>query len=186
MSEARSRRQGLLVVGRRVPRWPECHTPDWVSKQGIHLRTRAAETGLRRGRALQERPGPGCVAARERAALERLRPMSAAGSALLGEERAAVNRSMSATRHHHRFGRAVHLAPTALKADISAFPCIASRWNKWLGYFYYPITPAFYWKKADALYPIVKKVIVTELQAEPWPSLSVRSRIRRSPSNTNP
>jgi hypothetical protein len=38
MSEAAHRgAKVLLVVGRRVPRWPECHTPEWVSKQGIKI-----------------------------------------------------------------------------------------------------------------------------------------------------
>jgi hypothetical protein len=60
--------------------------------------------------------------------------------------------------------------PTAANADVLGISMYRTTWNKWLGYFYYPVTPAFYYKKALAIYPIVKKVIVTELQAEPWPS----------------
>lgn len=31
----------VLAVGRRLPRWPECHTPDWASKLDIEKRNQA-------------------------------------------------------------------------------------------------------------------------------------------------
>jgi hypothetical protein len=59
---------------------------------------------------------------------------------------------------------------TGFYADVLGISMYRASWNKWLGYFFYPITPGFYVDKADAISPLVKKVIVTELQAEPWPS----------------
>ena len=45
LSEAKKRNAGvILVVGRRVPRWPECHTPRWA--QGLSWDEQKAELPL--------------------------------------------------------------------------------------------------------------------------------------------
>jgi hypothetical protein len=41
-------------------------------------------------------------------------------------------------------------------------------WNKYLGELYWPVTPMYYTERLDAISPVVKKVVVSELQAEPW------------------
>lgn len=162
----------LLVIGRRVPRWPECHTPEWVSKQGIKfedqelLKLVAAEVEHFKN-----------APALEAWQLENEPLLSVFGECpppnpeLLGKERDLL-KSID-TAHPIVITDSGELSvwlPTALHADVLGISMYRITWNKWFGYFYYPITPAFYWKKADALYPIVKKVVVTELQAEPWPS----------------
>jgi len=162
----------LLVVGRRVPRWPECHTPDWVAKQGIGfedqqlLKLVAAEVEH-----FKDAPALDSWQLENEPLLGVFGECPPPDPALLGRER-SVLKSID-TRHPVVITDSGELSiwlPTALKADVLGISMYRVTWNQWFGYLYYPITPAFYWKKADALYPIVKKVIVTELQAEPWPS----------------
>jgi hypothetical protein len=173
MSEAQKRgAKVLLVVGRRVPRWPECHTPDWVSKQGLKfenqqlLKLVAAEVEHFKGS-----PALDSWQLENEPLLGVFGECPPPDPALLVEER-NVLKSIDST-HPVVITDSGELSiwlPTGIKADILGISMYRVTWNKWFGYFYYPITPAYYWKKADALYPIIKKVIVTELQAEPWPS----------------
>jgi len=162
----------LLVVGRRVPRWPECHVPDWVAKQGIAaedkqlLKLVAAEVDH-----FKNAPALDSWQVENEPLLGIFGECPPPNAALLGQE-VHLLKSID-TKHPVVITDSGELSiwlPTALKADVLGISMYRVTWNKWLGYFYYPITPAFYWKKAEALYPIVKKVIVTELQAEPWPS----------------
>jgi len=173
MNEAQKRdAKVLLVVGRRVPRWPECHTPEWVAKQGIKFEDREL-LKLVASEVEHFKSAPALDAWQ----LENEPLLSVFGECppsdpqLLTEERNALK--AIDTLHPVVITDSGELSvwlPTALTADVLGISMYRVTWNQWLGYFYYPITPAFYWKKADALYPIVKKVIVTELQAEPWPS----------------
>ena len=54
--------------------------------------------------------------------------------------------------------------------DIVGTTMYKKVWFRQLGiYIYYPLPPTFYWRKAQLIEKIFnKKVIVTELQAEPW------------------
>jgi hypothetical protein len=173
MSEANARgAKVLLVVGRRVPRWPECHTPEWVSKQGLKfenselLKLVSAEV-----KHFKDAPALDSWQLENEPLLGVFGECPPPDPELLGQER-NVLKSID-TVHPVVITDSGELSvwlPTALKADILGISMYRVTWNKWFGYFFYPVTPAFYWKKAEALYPIVKRVIVTELQAEPWPS----------------
>ncbi len=162
----------LLVIGRRVPRWPECHTPEWVSKQGIKfedqqlLQLVAAEV-----KHFKNAPALDSWQLENEPLLSVFGRCPPSDPELLGEEQKLVKALDAA--HPIVITDSGELSvwlPTGLKADVLGISMYRITWNKWFGYFYYPITPAFYWKKADALYPLIKKVIVSELQAEPWPS----------------
>ena len=53
-------------------------------------------------------------------------------------------------------------------ADILGISTYRIVWSKFIGYFYWPITPNVYRRRAVAVKTIVPKIIVSELQAEPW------------------
>jgi hypothetical protein len=60
---------------------------------------------------------------------------------------------------------------SARLADVIGTSLYRTVWNKYLGYWRYPLPPAFYRLHADLImryYP-VRQVIISELQAEPWP-----------------
>ena len=173
LSEAQKRNAKiLLVVGRRVPRWPECHTPKWISEQGMAVEERellklvAAEVEY-----FKNAPALEAWQLENEPLLNLFGVCPQGNPRLLGEERRVLKEID--TTHPVVITDSGELSiwlPTALKADVLGISMYRSSWNKWMGYFYYPVTPAFYWKKAEALFPIIKKLIVTELQAEPWPS----------------
>ena len=53
-------------------------------------------------------------------------------------------------------------------ADILGVSTYRIVWSRFTGYFYWPITPRIYRDRAAAVASLVEKVIVTELQGEPW------------------
>lgn len=162
----------ILAIGRRVPRWPECHTPTWVTDKGLKFENQQllalikAETEH-----FKNAPALENWQLENEPLLDVFGRCPPADPTLLGQER-QVLKAIDA-KHPVVITDSGELSfwlRTALKADTLGISMYRITWSKTLGYFFYPITPAFYWHKADALYPIVKKVIVTELQAEPWPS----------------
>jgi hypothetical protein len=162
----------VLSIGRRVPRWPECHEPQWILKRGLKAEEKqlldlvSAEVAH-----FKDAPALEYWQLENEPLLDVFGKCPPSNLALLGEER----RVLKAIDTSHPViitdsGELSFWIRTALKADVLGISMYRITWSKTLGYFFYPVTPAFYWRKADALYPIVKKVIVTELQAEPWPS----------------
>jgi hypothetical protein len=173
MNEANKRgAKVILAIGRRVPRWPECHAPQWVSQQGLKAEDKqllalvAAEAEHFKGA-----PALEYWQLENEPLLDVFGHCPPSSPDLLSEER-RVLKAMDTT-HPIVITDSGELSlwlRTALRADVLGISMYRVTWSKTLGYFFYPITPAYYWRKADALYPIVKDVIVTELQAEPWPA----------------
>ena len=52
--------------------------------------------------------------------------------------------------------------------DVLGVSMYRVTWNSFWGYFYYPLPPLHYQKKAELIASLVDEVIVTELQVEPW------------------
>ena len=61
-------------------------------------------------------------------------------------------------------------------SDILGFSLYRKSWNQTLGYVIYPIPPEFYTLRAHLIRDLGKKVIISELQAEPWFSESIASQ----------
>ena len=73
--------------------------------------------------------------------------------------------------------------------DIIGTTMYKKVWFRQLGtYIYYPFPPTFYWRKANLIKKIFnKKVIVVELQAEPWgPKLLYDSPLKEQEKTMNP
>ncbi|OIO47108.1 MAG: hypothetical protein AUJ31_00400 [Parcubacteria group bacterium CG1_02_39_15] len=162
----------LLVIGMKTGRWPECHIPSWAKNlsqekqqeivlnlvKRIILRYRGSETIW----AWQvenepffpfgECPWVDKNFLKEEIGLVKtldlqLRPVVVSDS---GEGSFWIAAA--------RFG------------DIIGTTMYKKVWFRQLGaYIYYPLPPVFYWRKAQLIEKIFdKKVIVGELQAEPW------------------
>jgi len=162
----------LLVVGRRTPRWPECHTPSWAAMLGLERQNeRVLELVRREVERFKSAPAVVGWQVENEPLLDVFGVCPPGDVALLGKERRIVKeldpgRPVVITDS----GELSLWLPAGLYADVLGISMYRVTWNRWLGYFYYPITPAFYQRRASALFPIIKKVIITELQAEPWPS----------------
>lgn len=163
----------ILAVGRRLPRWPECHDPPWLEpldppaiREAQLAYVRATVEHLRRSPAIiawqveneafltvfGECPLPDPDLIRDEVALVRSlddRPIVMTESGELSTWR--------------------HAAALADVVGISIYRVTYTPLLRRLGYLPYPLTPGFYRSRAD-LFALIsgKRTIVTELQMEPW------------------
>lgn len=166
----------ILVVGKRVPRWPECHIPEWANgrsqdEQEAALKNAIIKTVERYKYsdavvAWQVENEPFLVLFGE------CPPLRAAD---LDAEIALVKlldplKPVIVTDS----GELSVWLPAYKRADIFGTTMYRSVWSDhispYIGYFTYPLPPQFFWLKANisrALYGD-KPIIVSELQAEPW------------------
>ncbi len=160
----------ILAVGRRLPRWPECHDPSWLSslnaaeERDAQLSyVRAAIEHLRSSRAIAawqvenepffksfgECPPPDAGLVRDEIALVRSldpRPVVVTES---GE--------LSTWRH------------AAALADVVGVSLYRITHSSVTGYMPYLLTPNFYAMHADLVALLTgKRTVITELQMEPW------------------
>lgn len=159
-----------LAVGRRAPRWPECHEPVWTRSLPEH-EVQDAELRMVRHvvNAFMEHPSL------ERWQVEN-EPFLGTFGNCPAPDRGFIVKVVDAVRTadpQHRIlmtdsGELGGWVEPAANADILGVTMYRLTWNKYIGYFAYPLSPTFYKKKAQIVKPFVDDVIVSELQAEPW------------------
>jgi hypothetical protein len=158
----------ILAVGRKLPRWPECHAPAWTASMDEALvRTRILamiETVVTR-----YKDEPAIVAWQ----VEN-EPLFEFGICP-PPDRDFLKREVSVVRALDRrpiviteSGELSSWLRTATLADTLGISTYRVVWSKFIGYFFWPITPEYYARKFRAVSPFVDDAIVTELQAEPW------------------
>ena len=158
-----------LAVGRKLPHWPECHDPAWVTELKpweLDERLMAMITQV----VTHYRGNPIIV----RWQLEN-EPMFGYGDCpppnwhRLVRERDLL-RSLDPTRPIllTDSGELSSWWETAGLADEQGTTMYRVTWNSLFGYFSYPWPPRYYRLKAALISPFVKRVVVSELQMEPW------------------
>lgn len=162
----------ILSVGKKLPRWPECHEPDWVKQlpddQKVEVRLKMIENTINHFKdfsaikiwQVENEPlfyfGDQCpkidreILKKEIALVKSLdqRPVLVTDSGELG--------------------RWIPTATTG--ADIFGTTMYRIVHNPTTGYFKYPLPPAFFRIKAGILNTFAKPqgILGVELQAEPW------------------
>ncbi|MBI4714282.1 endo-1,4-beta-xylanase [Candidatus Uhrbacteria bacterium] len=166
-----------LVVGTKVPRWPECFVPDWAesldpNEQQSHALKMIAQVVNRY---------------KNSAAIERWQvenepffPFGICSAITLSQfqERVDLVRSLDPTRPI-QITVSGEISPwknEARAADILGISMYRLTWNDLFGYFIYPLTPEYYFTRAQFVGNSVERVIVSELQAEPWFPEPIESR----------
>jgi len=176
--EAAKRNVSVIpVLGKRVPRWPECHVPEWAKTYSKEDQ----QEGVRR--VIFE-------------TVERYKHLKAISAWQVENEpflryfgicppldREAFDREIEFVRFLDPTrpivvtdsGELSVWLPAAKRADIFGTTMYrivwSERWSPYLGYITYPLPPKFFWLKANlvhALYGGDKPITVSELQAEPW------------------
>lgn len=157
-----------LVVGRKVPRWPECYIPDWAERLAPVYQNQALldylENVVRRYDA---------SVAVERWQVEN-EPFYDFGDCpppdakLFDDELALVRRISDKPIQLTTSGENEFWIDTALPADVLGASMYRVTWNPLFGYSVYPLGPDYYAAKAVAVREFVDKVIISELQSEPW------------------
>ncbi|MDX9778785.1 MAG: cellulase family glycosylhydrolase [Patescibacteria group bacterium] len=159
----------VISVGWRLPRWPECHAPNWTNQESISDTQKRTlimiEKTVNRYKdnssivywQLENEPFLDffgiCPPSDEEFFKQELkllksldkRPVMVSGP---GE----LNFWIKESRYGDVFGTTMYRVV----------------WNRWLGYTRYPIPPWFYRLKAWLVNIPVEKRIIAELQAEPW------------------
>jgi len=170
INEASARdKQILLVLGGRQPRWPECHFPDWATDLSESERQDKVlefmDVVIRRYQGnkniyawqVENEPLLNLFGQCPKSDIEFLKSEVNYVKAL--DDRPII---ISESGELSTWARAANLA------DILGVSMYRVTWNKYFGYFYYPLTPGFYHQKIQLVSPMVDAVICTELQAEPW------------------
>ena len=180
----------LLVIGMKTGRWPECHIPEWAKnlnkeEQQKEILEMIEEVVLR----YRDRVSVGAWQVENE-------PFFPFGECpwvdknFLKKEIDLV-KSLDAQKKPILIsdsGEGSFWINAAKFGDIVGTTLYKKVWFRQLGnYIYYPFPPTFYWRKAQLIEMIFnKKVIVTELQAEPWgPKLLYESPLEEQEKTMN-
>lgn len=160
----------ILAVGRKLPRWPECHDPEFIkgaSKEKIEqelleylaqiLQRYHQHPAVRAWQVENEMffPFGEC---------DRLH-----GAPLLAKEVELVRSYSSKPVLISDAGEWSTWIPASFYGDIVGSSLYREAWNSYFGYVGFPIQPGYYQIRSAILEKLFgKEVIFTEVQAEPW------------------
>lgn len=168
----------VLAIGYRVPRWPECHIPSWAQKL---TQEEQQEQILDMLKAVVERYKEnsqiiGWQVENEPFFMQSFGMCPAVDKDFYKKEVAFVRSLDGRPIYGTESGELSTWRGTAGIVDFVGTSVYRTTWNKYFGYFTYPLPPAYYFLKTQAIklfYP-VKGVVVSEMQMEPWlPDTSV-------------
>lgn len=165
----------ILGVGERLPRWPECHTPDWATKLDV---------GERHQKILQMLP---VVISRyeDNKSIIRWQVENEPLLAFFGrceppdekflEKEIALVRRMDGTRAvmTTASGEFGDWDTTGRLVDVLGVSLYRTIWKPVIKYIEYPLPAAFYAIRAKETRETVPRIVLSELQTEPWLSGSV-------------
>lgn len=158
----------ILAVGMKLPRWPECHIPEWasdLSTDELHLHVINMLTAV-----TDRYSKVGSFAAWQ---VEN-EPFFAFGECpppdrmFLQREVALVRTKDSRPIIITESGELSTWVSAASLADILGISTYRAVWNRYVGYFFWPATPGWYARRISAATQLVEGIFVSELQAEPW------------------
>ncbi len=172
MSEAEKRQtEIILVVGRKVPRWPECHIPDWAreldeSKQQSKMLELIEKVVKRYHQSISL-----SVWQVENEPFLAFGECPTLDTEFLDREIAKVkNLDPKHPILITDSGEISIWLRAAKRGDIFGTTMYRIIWNEHLKYFKYPLPPSFFWAKANLVNFFYKNkpIIVCELQGEYW------------------
>ncbi len=160
----------LLAVGRKLPRWPECHDPEFIKGAS---KEKMKEELLEYLARVLERYGDHPAVWGWQVENEMFFPFGNCpdlhGASLFSQEIKLVRSYSSKPVLVSDSGEWSLWIPAALYGDIVGSSLYRETWNNFFGYIPLPIQPGYYQIRAAILDKLFgKEVIFTEAQAEPW------------------
>ncbi|MEK7140097.1 MAG: glycoside hydrolase family 2 TIM barrel-domain containing protein [Patescibacteria group bacterium] len=177
MDEAKKRDANItLVVGQRVPRWPECHVPMWTERLSKDERAKALRGAITE---IVERYKKSPALIRWQVENEPFLPYFGKcpppdAEALDAEIQLVKFLDPSRPVIVTDSGELSIWTAAYKRADIFGTTMYRRVWSntfsKTFGYITYPLPPKFFWFKTNIMRALHgnKPIIVSELQAEPW------------------
>ncbi len=170
MAEAERRNiKVLLVVGNRQPRWPECHMPEWLSGMPVS-EIREKTVNFIEEMVLRYKDSP-ALAAWQVENEPMLNLFGKCPPADINFLKREIELVKSLDDHPILITDSGELSTwrkTAHLGDYFGTTIYRRVYNNYVGHFRYFFAPAFYRLKAKLVGLSADKVIISELQAEPW------------------
>lgn len=163
----------ILAIGRKLPRWPECHIPSWARE--LSEPEQQERVMLMLNEVVRHYQGNKTIKIWQ---IEN-EPFLKGFGECPKLDKDFLEREISLVREKDLGGRPIMVTASgelsswiqpALRADILGTTLYRIVWHKRVTYFKYPIKPVFYYKRARLVKWLtgIEKVLVAELQAEPW------------------
>lgn len=158
----------ILAVGRKLPRWPECHVPRWAVGMNEDL-VQTRILGMIEKVVSRYAKNSAVTAWQvENEPFFDFGECPPADVDFLKKEIALVRSLDDRPIVISESGELSTWVRAGSLADILGVSTYRIVWSRFTGYFYWPITPRVYRDRAAAVAPLTEKVIITELQGEPW------------------
>lgn len=164
------------VVGAKVPRWPECYIPDWAEKLNETYQQEATMAFIE---ATVTRYNSYANVVRWQVENEPFFPFGECPEPNAAFFKGRVDLTRQLTNKPIQVTVSGELGPwqdAAQAADILGISMYRQTHNEVFGHFVYPLSPSYYYFRTELVKQDVEKVIVSELQAEPWFSEPIESR----------
>lgn len=158
----------ILAVGRKLPRWPECHVPGWAASLTEEEQRDLVLDMVRR---VVGRYSSSDAVVAWQVENEPFFPFGVCPPPDRGflEREIAVVRSLDLRPVViTESGELSTWLSAASLADVLGVSTYRVVWNKFLGYVYWPLGPDIYRRKWVAVSPFLQGAFISELQAEPW------------------
>ncbi len=172
IEEARKRDvKVILAVGQKLPRWPECHVPEWARNQKLNIKNQKLLEYIEEV-VNRYKDNPTIYAWEvENEPFLKFGECPALDEKLLDEEIALVRKLDNRPIIITDSGELSIWYYSAKRGDIFGTTMYRYVWHKWLGSYKYPIPPEFFRVKEKIVRLFVgqqKPFVVIELQGEPW------------------
>lgn len=157
-----------IIVGMKVPRWPECYIPDWAQNWDSEDQQRATLAFITEA---ITRYRDSTAVIRWQVENEPFFPFGLCPTITPEAFQERVDLVRSLDDRPIQMTVSGELEPwgySARAADILGISLYRQIWNNAFGFFIYPVTPEFYFFRAQLVGDKVDHIIISELQAEPW------------------
>ncbi|MDX9892953.1 MAG: hypothetical protein RB292_00875 [Patescibacteria group bacterium] len=166
-------RKIILVVGRRLPRWPECHDPNWLSDLSeLAIQQQQLEFVRETVNRYKDNAAITAWQVENEPLFNWFGECPKANKNFLKQEIDLVKSLDTRPIIITDSGELNHWQAAAGMADWLGITMYRIVWNKYLGFWDYFFVPsaAYRWKADLTKYwhPGLEKIMVTELQMEPW------------------
>lgn len=162
----------ILAIGRRLPRWPECHDPSWIGDLNAidleNAQLNYVKTVINR---YKDNGSISYFQIENEPYLSTFGVCPAPDEALLKQEISAAKELSDKTILVTDSGELSTWWPIAhAGGDILGTTLYRVVYNQYIGYFKWFTPPAYYWARVELLKKLtpIKRVIVAELQGEAW------------------